>query len=118
MPTPRDYPRVTARFDNETAALEITGTIGTYTAGRGTGPTSYLGGDVTIRFEGRRDDARSDVLEASHGDGTPVWRATLGVERTLDGDKVGGSASEAAGVRAEWTVGAVLMVGFFVFGGL
>jgi hypothetical protein len=125
VPTPKDYPRVTARFDSRAAEFEITATLGTYTAGRGTGasvsgqgsvPKSFLGGDVRIRFQGTLDAARSDELLANPGNGTPLWRPTLGFEKALDGSVI--KTSGGAGVSAGWTAGVGLLAVLIVFGGL
>jgi hypothetical protein len=91
---------MTARFHNQAAAFETMATLSTYTAGRGAGPTSHLGGDVTIRFEGRLDGARrSDELLANLTNRMPVWRPTLGFEKALNGSKI--TTSGDAGVMSD-----------------
>jgi hypothetical protein len=113
MPNATDYPRVTGQFDNRTVSFEIKATLGANTASRGSGPQSYLGGEVTIKFEGKLDEARSDELQANPNNGTPIWKPTLGLEKTLNGSKV--ATSEGTSVRSEWTLGAVLLAGLFIF---
>ncbi|KAJ4292539.1 hypothetical protein N0V90_009202 [Kalmusia sp. IMI 367209] len=75
-------PRVSASFSNESASLEIKGVF----QGKSDGG-SFLGGNVTISFEGKIDEARSDQLVSNTHDGTPVWEATLGYKKTLTGEE-------------------------------
>ncbi|KAH6989838.1 hypothetical protein EDB80DRAFT_815775 [Ilyonectria destructans] len=84
-----DFPRVTGRFDNSSASLEIRGIFGGNTLGHDDeGPMSFIGGPITISFLGVIDGNRSDTLLSSLND-TPEWNSTLGYSQTIY-DEIGG----------------------------
>jgi hypothetical protein len=82
-----EYPRVSGRFDNNSASFEITGIFRGNSFSQAGGNTSYLGGPITISFLGTLDGNRSDTLMTSSND-TPVWNETLGYSKTIYGDSV------------------------------
>lgn len=95
-------PRVSGRFSNDSAWLEMTGVYrGQSVAG------SVLAGDVTISFNGTIDEVRSDGLVPNTHDSTPIWRSTLGYDKDLTGQRPLAQQGTGSSVRARWgpTVG-------------
>jgi hypothetical protein len=75
-------PRVSGKFSNGSASLEIKGVYqGQSVEG------SLLRGNVTISFNGTIDEVRSDRLVPNTHDSTPIWQSTLGYEKDLTGQR-------------------------------
>lgn len=116
-------PKLSARFDNETASLHIeafysahgvpdekdlhqyetTGTVDEW-------KEPMIAGPVRISFLGKVDGNRSDLL-VGQGNSTPAWEATLGFEKgLLDEEGVAGRVVRAM-VYWYWVVvGCVVLV--------
>ncbi|RDL40267.1 uncharacterized protein BP5553_00246 [Venustampulla echinocandica] len=84
-----DFTTVSGRFDNNSASLEIKGTIRAASSRNVKGNPSYLAGPVTITFLGTLDGNRSDNL-LPNKNGTPIWESTLGYSKTMYGTKNAG----------------------------
>lgn len=90
-------PTVYGTFNNKSATLEITGAY----QGKSQGG-SVLEGNITIRFNGTIDEARSDRLVSNSHGMVPIWESTLGYERTLTGEKPKAQIGSGGRVRAGW----------------
>ncbi|KAJ4358042.1 uncharacterized protein N0V89_002621 [Didymosphaeria variabile] len=75
-------PRVSGRFSNGSASLEIQG----FYQGK-SNQGSLVEGNVTINFNGTIDEIRSDRLVSNTHDSTPIWQSTLGYEKDLTGQR-------------------------------
>lgn len=103
-----DFPRVSARFDDNSASLEIKGMYGGNTDVNENGVKSYLGGPITISFVGQLDEYRSDQI-LPNTNGTPIWNQTLGYTKTLTGETIIQSAAITASVSI-WVLGVGTLV--------
>jgi hypothetical protein len=111
----RGPPLVMARFDDRTASIQIKGVLSSSAApSDGTNEMSYLGGPVTVTFNGRIDEFRSDKL-LPNSNGTPIWNETLGYVFGVDGEEIGNSAPGNSAPGWERTgTGAVAVAAFLV----
>jgi hypothetical protein len=98
------FPSVSGAFDHVSASFDIKGVYeGSTSQAKGKqGPTSFIGGPISITFAGKLDGNRSDELLSSSTD-TPVWNETVGYSK---------SVFPSAAVRAEtmlWLSGIVML---------
>jgi len=99
-------PRVSALFNNESSTLEIRGVF----QGTAEDGGSFLGGNISITFNGKIDEARSDKLLPNSHDGPPIWEQTLGYTKTLTGEKPQVQQGSAPSLKAAYFYTVALMI--------